>query len=104
MERGQLVGMPTVGNVISTTRKQIMDVGVLRLPFQGWFLAKTGQDVELNGAIPDHMVGLSPGKQVEGNDAQLEKAFQVLPRELEANQDRPIPLRFSSERHKKRKK
>ena len=82
----------------------LCEIGVLRLPFQGWFLAKTGQDVELNGAIPDHMVGLSSGKQVEGNDAQLEKAVQVLPRELEANQDLTIPLRFSSERHKKRKK
>ena len=104
MERGQLVGMPTAGNVISTTRKQIVDVGVLQLPFRGRFLAKTGQDMELNGAMPDHMVGLSPGKQVEGNDAQLEKAVQVLPRELEANQDLPIPPRFSSERHKKKKK
>ena len=94
--------MPTAGNVISTTRKQIVDVGVLRLPFRGWFLAKTGQDMELNGAIPDHMVGLSSGKQIEGNDAQLEKAVHVLLRELEANQNQPIPLRFNSERHKKK--
>ena len=96
--------MTTAGNVIPTTRKQIMDVGVLRLPFRGWFLAKTGKDVKLNGAIPYHMVELSPGKQVGGNDAQLEKVVQALLRELEANQDLPIPLRFSSERHKKKKR
>ena len=37
LKRGQLVGVPTAGGVISTGGVPIMDVGTLRLPFRGWF-------------------------------------------------------------------
>ncbi len=97
---GQVVGMPTAGGVISTGRKQIMDVGSLRLPFRGWFLATTGQDMELNGAIPDYIVELLPGKQVQGQDAQLDKAIQVLLEKIEQNVAQRIPLQFNSDRQK----
>ena len=97
---GQVVGIPTAGGVISTGRKQIMDVGSLRLPFRGWFLATTGQDMELNGAIPDYIVKLLPGKQVQGQDAQLNKSIQVLLEKIEQNVAQTIPLRFNSDRQK----
>ena len=47
--RGTLVGVPTAGGVISTGSIAIMDVGVLRRPYRGWFVRSTGQDMELNG-------------------------------------------------------
>ena len=53
LQRGKLVGVPTSGSVISTGATSIMDVGTLRMPYRGWFLLKTGEDMELNGAQPD---------------------------------------------------
>src|SRR5262249_53570164 len=54
LHRGQLVGVPTVGGVITTVTREVMDLGSLRVPFRGWFLVETGQDMELNGAVPNH--------------------------------------------------
>lgn len=60
--RGKLVGVPTAGGVISTGGTTIMDVGFLRLPTRGWFLKDTGEDMELNGAIPDVIIWPEPGE------------------------------------------
>ena len=56
--------------------------------------------MELNGAIPDYIVELLPGKQVQGQDTQLDKAIQVLLEKIEQNVAQPIPLRFNSDRQK----
>jgi tricorn protease len=95
LNRGRLVGVPTAGGVISTGGTQVMDVGFLRLPFRGWFVLGTGEDMELNGAVPDYIVWNEPA----GRDAQLDKAIEVLLEEVEAWKSRPTPvLRKSSER------
>ena len=55
LKRGQLVGVHTAGGVISTGGASVLDVGFLRQPFRGWYVLPTGEDMELNGAVPDHV-------------------------------------------------
>ena len=99
LKRGKLVGVPTAGGVISTGGTSIMDVGFLRLPFRGWYVAGTGEDMELNGAVPDVIVWPQPGEMPQGKDIQLEKAVEILREDVEAWKARPRPaLRKASER------
>jgi len=99
LKRGKLVGVPTAGGVISTGGTQVMDVGYLRLPFRGWFVLPTGEDMELNGAVPDYIVWNKPGEMPDGKDVQLNKAVQVLLEDVKEWKARPMPhLRKASER------
>ena len=99
LKRGQLVGVPTAGGVVSTGARYIMDVGTLRLPARGWFLKDTGEDMEMNGAVPDHIVWPKPGKTAAADDVQLAKAVAVLSRDVEGEKKRPTPvLRKSTDR------
>src|SRR5262249_9407656 len=91
LKRGQLVGVPTAGGVVSTGSVAIMDVGSLRLPFRGWFVAEDGKDMELNRAVPHHVVWPEPGRLPGGDDAQLDKAVAVLLKDVEAWKTRPLP-------------
>jgi tricorn protease len=91
LRRGQLVGVPTAGGVISTGATQIMDAGLLRLPFRGWYLAGDGQDMELNGAVPHHILWPKPGEMPRGEDSQLAKAVEVLRGDVKKWQDQPRP-------------
>src|ERR1700722_4813947 len=78
LKRGKLVGVPTAGGVISTGAERIMDIGTLRLPFRGWYLLNDGEDMELNGAVPDYVVWPEPGQMPQGKDVQLSKSVEVL--------------------------
>ena len=78
MKRGQLVGVPTQGAVISMPSRKILDIGSLSLPRRGWFVGDTGEDMEMNGAVPDHIVELHPTDIPDGRDPQLKKAVEVL--------------------------
>ena len=99
LKRGKLVGVPTAGGVISTGGTQVMDVGYLRLPFRGWFVLPTGEDMELNGAVPDYILWNDPGEMPSGKDVQLDKAVQVLLEDVKAWKARPKPnLNKASER------
>ncbi len=99
LKRGQLVGVPTAGGVISTGAERIMDVGVIRVPFRGWFLRDSGEDMELNGAVPDYVFWLHPGQLPRGEDVQLAKAIEVLQQDVRAWKQRSRPLlRKASER------
>jgi tricorn protease len=89
--RGKLVGTPTAGGVISTGSATIMDVGTLRLPFRGWHLRDTGEDMELQGAQPDVVVWPQPGELPRGQDSQLEKAIEVLTADVDAAKQTPRP-------------
>jgi tricorn protease len=91
LKRGHLVGVPTAGGVISTGGVPIMDAGFLRLPFRGWFLTGDGQDMELNGAKPDHVAWPKPGQLARGQDVQLDKAVAVLLDDVKAWKSRPQP-------------
>src|SRR5438067_5751589 len=48
LKRGRLVGVPTAGGVVSTGGTAIMDIGYLRMPFRGWYVLGSGEDMELN--------------------------------------------------------
>ena len=97
--RGQVVGVPTAGGVISTGSARVMEVGTLRLPFRGWYGIESGLDMELNGAEPHHILWPLPGDAARGVDRQLEKAVEVLKSDVEAWARRPRPkLLKASER------
>jgi tricorn protease len=91
LKRGKVVGVPTAGCVISTGSKRIMDLGRIRLPFRGWFLLENGEDMELNGAVPDHVLWPEPGELPAGRDRQLEKAVEVLLEDVAAQTKTPEP-------------
>ena len=97
--RGKLVGVPTAGGVISTGSARVMDVGTVRLPFRGWYLSTDGEDMELNGAVPDVIVWPQPTELPNGIDHQLEKAVEVLQADIKAWKETPSPtLRKATER------
>ena len=99
LERGIVVGVPTAGGVISTGGTTVMGVGTLRLPFRGWYLATDGEDMELNGCVPHHVLWDRAGDFAAGIDRQLDKAVEVGLAEVEAYAARPRPkLRKASER------
>jgi tricorn protease len=89
--RGKVVGVQTAGGVVSTGAARINDVGVLRAPFRGWFSLETGEDMELRGAVPDHILWPTPGELPSGIDRQLEKAVEVLTEEVKKVPALPKP-------------
>ena len=92
-------GVPTAGGVLSTGSARIMEVGTLRLPSRGWYVLETGQDMELNGAVPDHVLWPQPGDWPKGVDMQLRKAVEVLKADVVTWNQRPRPtLLKASER------
>ena len=99
LRRGPVVGAPTAGGVLGTTSLPIMDIGRLRVPYRGWFLLDNGEDMELNGAVPDYVVWPRPGDMAQGKDEQLAKAIEVLQTEVEKWSHRPHPaLHWASQR------
>lgn len=98
LRRGQLVGVPTAGAVVSTGTTQVMDAGILRLPFRGWFTVNNGLDMEKNGAAPHHLVWPEPGHLPQGRDVQLNKAIEALLADVDAWRQRPQPkVKYSTE-------
>ena len=91
LKRGRLVGVRTGGGVISTGGRRLMGVAFLRLPFRGWFVKGTGQDMELNGAEPHFTIWPEPTEMPRGKDRQLEKAVSVLLEDVAAWKKRPKP-------------
>jgi tricorn protease len=99
LKRGKLVGVTTAGGVISTGGRRIMDVGFIRMPFRGWYLMGTGEDMELNGAVPHFEIWPAPGDMPAGKDEQLDKAIKVLRKDVKKWKKRPQPvLKKASER------
>jgi len=101
LKRGQVVGVPTAGGVISTGGTRIAGAGYLRMPFRGWFLLD-GKDMELNGCVPHHVLWPEPGQMPQGKDTQLSKAIEVLQAEVKEFKNRKQPeLEYASELRKK---
>lgn len=99
LKRGKLIGVPTAGGVISTGSVNILGKGTLRIPFRGWYLVDSGEDMEMNGAVPDIVIWPVPGELENGKDVQLEKAIEVLSEEIKNFKDvNKIPLKNASER------
>jgi tricorn protease len=91
LHRGAIVGVPTQGSVISTAETDILDLGTLRVPHRGWFVGPTGQDMELNGCVPDHVVEKTPADEASGADPQLVKAVDVLLKAVAEEAKKPAP-------------
>ncbi len=68
-----------------------MDIGFLRMPFRGWFRINDGADMELNGAVPHVTIWPLPGEMPAGKDRQLQKAVNLLSRDVKRWQKRPQP-------------
>ena len=63
--------------------KKILDFGILREPFWGWFLPD-GTDMDMQGAVPDVEVDFTPADAAAGRDAQLDAAIDILLKETAA--------------------
>ena len=99
LKRGALVGVPTAGGVISTGAAPVMDVGQVRLPFRGWFNPLTGEDMELNGAVPDIVLWPEPADTATGKDRQLEAAVAEIKKAIAAPQaSGAVKPKYASER------
>ena len=102
LKRGKVVGVPTAGGVISTGGTGIMDLGFIRKPFRAWYLKGDGEDMELNGCVPDHVLWPAPGEMPKGVDRQLDKAIEVLKQDVSSFQSKPkLELKPASQRPKK---
>ncbi len=78
LKRGKVVGVQTAGGVVSTGSARINDVGTIRVPFRGWFTIGTGDDMEMNGCLPDEVIWPGPGEMPQGIDRQLDRAVEIL--------------------------
>jgi tricorn protease len=97
--RGRVVGVPTAGGVISTGSATIMSGrGRVRMPFRGWYLMN-GEDMELNGCVPDEIIWPEPGEWPSGRDRQLGRAVELLLKDVASEEAKPkVELRKASER------
>ncbi|HTM24822.1 MAG TPA: S41 family peptidase [Vicinamibacterales bacterium] len=78
---GKVVGVPTMGAVIGTGSYTLLDGSTIRTPGSGVWLA-TGENMENYGVPPDVYVDNTPADFIQGRDAQIEKAVEVLKAEL----------------------
>jgi tricorn protease len=88
---GKLVGETTGGHVIGTGSRTLIDGSLLRIPRIGVFTAK-GVNMEKQGVEPDYFLENHPDQLAQGIDAQLQKAVEVLSKELAgAKTKQPVP-------------
>jgi tricorn protease len=79
---GKLVGQTTGGYVIGTRSISLIDNSEFRLPRIGVRTNK-GVNMEKEGVVPDVAVEVHPDALARGEDAQLEKAVEVLMLDVE---------------------
>jgi len=79
---GDLVGVETFGAVISTGGAGLIDGSYVRLPFRGWYVKNSDQNMDFSGAVPDHEVHNAPDYRT-GEDTQLREAVNVLLNQLD---------------------
>jgi tricorn protease len=86
LDRGPVIGWPTFGAVISTGGTRLLDGAWLRLPFRGWYDAKTGTNMENTGVVPDVIVAQPPSQDLSASeDTQLSRAVEVLVDHMETD-------------------
>ena len=79
---GKLVGKPTFGAVISTGSAGLIDGSYVRMPFRGWYVKSTNQNMEGGPAEPTHDIANPPDYRAKQNDVQLKKAVELLLQDL----------------------
>nr|WP_136250509.1 S41 family peptidase [Ningiella ruwaisensis] len=75
---GKLVGRPTFGAVISTGAYGLVDGSIVRMPFRGWWVKESGENMERVPAKPDIEVFNPPAYKAKGVDPQLKRAVDEL--------------------------
>lgn len=81
LNRGYSIGERTPGYVIGTGGQTLWDGGFIRMPSIGAY-AVNGENLENNGRKPDFNVPYNPDLWASGRDVQLEKAVEVLLKQL----------------------
>lgn len=79
---GTLVGQPTFGAVISTGGNGLIDGSYVRMPFRGWFVKATGDNMDFVPAVPDIILANDPDGKAKGQDKQLKRAVDELLKQL----------------------
>jgi tricorn protease len=74
---GKLVGEATGAHVIGTSAIRLIDGSIFRIPRIGVYNVK-GENMEKVGVTPDVPVQTHPDQIAKGQDAQLDKAVEVL--------------------------
>lgn len=72
-----LIGQKTAGLVLGSTLFEVGNGYTLYLPVFGWY-SPSGNHTEGTGVVPDISVDLDPKCLAEGDDAQLNKALEIL--------------------------
>jgi hypothetical protein len=60
-----------------------MDGSFVRVPFRGWYVKATEENMEWGPAVPDFIVENTPEAKANNEDQQLKKAVDVLLEEIE---------------------
>ena len=93
---GPLIGTRTWGGVIGIwPRHGLVDGSIVTQPEYSFWFKDVGWSVENYGTEPDIPVEIPPHNWAQGNDLQLDKAIQVVLKELE---HRPVQLPEFNER------
>jgi tricorn protease len=79
---GKLVGQPTGAHVIGTRQITLIDGSTFRTPRIGVRTHK-GVNMEKEGVVPDVIVEVHPDNLAKGEDAQLDRAVEVLAHDVE---------------------
>jgi C-terminal processing protease CtpA/Prc/Tol biopolymer transport system component len=79
---GKLVGRPTFGAVISTGGYRLVDGTFVRMPFRGWWVKESGENMERVPAVPDIEVFNPPAYKAKGVDPQLARAVKELLKDI----------------------
>lgn len=82
LKLGKLVGRPTFGAVISTGAYSLVDGSIVRMPFRGWWVKESGDNMDFVPAKPDIEVFNPPAYKANNVDPQLKRAVKELLKEL----------------------
>ena len=85
LDIGKLVGRPTFGAVISTGSYPLVDGSRVRMPFRGWWIKETGENMDFVPAMPDIEVFNPPAYKAKGVDPQLKRAVDELLKQVKRN-------------------
>jgi C-terminal processing protease CtpA/Prc len=82
LKLGKLVGRPTFGAVISTGSYSLVDGSRVRMPFRGWWVKESGENMDFVPAIPDIEVFNPPAYKANKVDPQLKRAVKELLKQI----------------------
>ena len=88
LKLGTLVGRPTFGAVISTGSYSLVDGSRVRMPFRGWWVKKSGENMDFVPAKPDIEVFNPPAYKADKVDPQLKRSVQELLKQIKANKSK----------------